>query len=297
MELLERMNRAVEYIETNLTNKIDYEKVANEIGYSIHHFQRMFSFITDISMAEYVRRRRMTMAAFELQNSSMKVIDIALKYGYESPEAFARAFQNLHGITPTVARNKGIGLKAYPRISFQISIKGVSEMKYRIETRKDFQVYGIERIFDISNDENLREIPRFWNQVLSNGECDKLAESTGNLNNQGELCPVNAVCDYKKTEGTTFPYMICALKSNKSDTRGYKVVEVPSATWAIFTSEEYDMKDVSIAFQDLNKRAHTEWLPTSTYNKLEGYDLEMYYEKSNGKGYCESWIRVESKVE
>ena len=297
MELLERMNRAVEYIETNLTNKIGYEKVANEIGYSIHHFQRMFSFITDISMAEYVRRRRMTMAAFELQNSSMKVIDIALKYGYESPEAFARAFQNLHGITPTVARNKGIGLKAYPRISFQISIKGVSEMKYRIETRKDFQVYGIERIFDISNDENLREIPRFWNEVLSNGECDKLAESTGNLNNQGELCPVNAVCDYKKTEGTTFPYMICALKSNKSDTRGYKVVEVPSATWAIFTSEEYDMEDVSIAFQDLNKRAHTEWLPTSTYNKLEGYDLEMYYEKSNGKGYCESWIRVESKVE
>lgn len=297
MELLERMNRAVEYIETNLTNKIDYEKVANEIGYSIHHFQRMFSFITDISMAEYVRRRRMTMAAFELQNSSMKVIDIALKYGYESPEAFARAFQNLHGITPTVARNKGIGLKAYPRISFQISIKGVSEMKYRIETRKDFQVYGIERIFDISNDENIREIPRFWNEVLSNGECDKLAESTGNLNNQGELCPVNAVCDYKKTEGTTFPYMICALKSNKSDTRGYKVVEVPSATWAIFTSEEYDMGDVSIAFQDLNKRAHTEWLPTSTYNKLEGYDLEMYYEKSNGKGYCESWIRVESKVE
>ncbi|MFR1708643.1 MAG: helix-turn-helix domain-containing protein [Clostridium sp.] len=297
MELLERMNRAVEYIETNLTNKIGYEKVANEIGYSIHHFQRMFSFITDISMAEYVRRRRMTMAAFELQNSSMKVIDIALKYGYESPEAFARAFQNLHGITPTVARNKGIGLKAYPRISFQISIKGVSEMKYRIETRKDFQVYGIERIFDISNDENLREIPRFWNEVLSNGECDKLAESTGNLNNQGELCPVNAVCDYKKTEGTTFPYMIYALKSNKSDTRGYKVVEVPSATWAIFTSEEYDMGDVSIAFQDLNKRAHTEWLPTSTYNKLEGYDLEMYYEKSNGKGYCESWIRVESKVE
>lgn len=297
MELLERMNRAVEYIETNLTNKIGYEKVANEIGYSIHHFQRMFSFITDISMAEYVRRRRMTMAAFELQNSSMKVIDIALKYGYESPEAFARAFQNLHGITPTVARNKGIGLKAYPRISFQISIKGVSEMKYRIETRKDFQVYGIERIFDISNDENLREIPRFWNEVLSNGECDKLAESTGNLNNQGELCPVNAVCDYKKAEGTTFPYMICALKSNKSDTRGYKVVEVPSATWAIFTSEEYDMEDVSIAFQDLNKRAHTEWLPTSTYNKLEGYDLEMYYEKSNGKGYCESWIRVESKVE
>lgn len=297
MELLDKMNRAIEYMESNITNRIDYEKVANEIGYSVHHFQRMFSFITDISMVEYVRRRRMTMAAFELQNSSMKVIDIALKYGYESPEAFARVFQNLHGITPTTARNKGISLKAYPRISFQISIKGVSEMKYRIETREAFQVYGIERIFDTNYDENLREIPNFWDEVLSNGECDKLAESTGNLNNQGELCPVNAICEYRQTGGTTFPYMICALKSDKSDTTGYKIVEIPSATWAIFTSEEYDIDDVSTAFQDLNKRAHTEWLPTSTYNKLEGYDLEMYYEKESGKGYCESWIRVESKTE
>jgi AraC family transcriptional regulator len=297
MELLDKMNRAIEYIETNLTNKIDYEKVANEIGYSVHHFQRMFSFITDISMVEYVRRRRMTMSAFELQNSPMKVIDIALKYGYESPEAFTRAFQNLHGITPTAARSKGISLKAYPRISFQISIKGVSEMKYRIETREAFQVYGIERIFDMNYDENLRTIPKFWDEVQSNGECDKLAESTGNLNNQEELCPVNAICDYRQTGGTTFPYMICALKSDKSDTTGYKTVDIPSATWAIFTSDEYDINNISNAFQDLNKRVHTEWLPTSTYKKLEGYDLEMYYEKDNGKEYCESWIRVEPKAE
>jgi len=297
MELLDKMNRAIEYMESNITNRIDYEKVANEIGYSVHHFQRMFSFITDISMVEYVRRRRMTMSAFELQNSPMKVIDIALKYGYESPEAFARAFQNLHGITPTAARSKGISLKAYPRISFQISIKGVSEMKYRIETREAFQVYGIERIFDMNYDENLREIPKFWDEVQNNRECDKLAESTGNLNNQGELCPVNAICDYRQTGGTTFPYMICALKIDKSDTTGYKIVDIPSATWAIFTSDEYELNDISNAFQDLNKRVHTEWLPTSTYKKLEGYDLEMYYEKDNGKGYCESWIRVEPKAE
>lgn len=170
-------------------------------------------------------------------------------------------------------------------------------MKYRIETREAFQVYGIERIFDMKYDENLREIPKFWDEVQSNGECDKLAKSTGNLNNQGELCPVNAICDYRQTGGTTFPYMICALKSDKSDTTGYKIVDIPSATWAIFTSYEYDIKDISNAFQDLNKRAHTEWLPTSTYKKLEGYDLEMYYEKDNGKGYCESWIRVDPKAE
>jgi len=297
MELLDKMNRAIEYMESNITNKIDYEEVANEIGYSVYHFQRMFSFITDISMVEYVRRRRMTMAAFELQNSSIKVIDIALKYGYESPEAFARAFQNLHGITPTAARSKGINLKAYPRISFQISIKGVSEMKYRIETREAFQVYGIERIFDMKYGENLREIPKFWDEVQSNGECDKLAESTGNLNNQGDLCPVNGICDYRQTGGTTFPYMICALKSDKSNTTGYKTVDIPSATWAIFTSDEYELKDISNTFQDLNKRVHTEWLPTSTYKKLEGYDLELYYEKDNGNGYCESWIRVEPKAE
>ena len=87
------------------------------------------------------------------------------------------------------------------------------------------------------------------------------------------------------------------MKSDESDTTDYKIVEIPSATWAIFTSEEYDIKNISNAFQDLNKRAHTEWLPTSTYKKLEGYDLEMYYEKESGKGYCESWIRVEPKAE
>ena len=122
MDWLQRMNNAINYIEDNLTNDIDFNEVAKVACCSVHHFQRMFSFITDVPLSEYIRRRRLTLAAFSLQKSDLKVIDISLQYGYESPEAFARAFQNMHGVTPTLARNAGVQLRAYPRISFQILI-------------------------------------------------------------------------------------------------------------------------------------------------------------------------------
>lgn len=148
MEWLNKMNNAINYIENHLEDKMDYEKIARSACCSVYHFQRMFSFITNIPLSEYVRRRKMTLAAFELQNSDIKIIDLALKYGYESPEAFTRAFQTVHGITPTSARRDGANLKAYPRISFQMSMKGDSEMNYKIVQKEAFQVYGVEEIFD-----------------------------------------------------------------------------------------------------------------------------------------------------
>ncbi len=296
MDWLDRMNNAINYIENNLMDKVDYENVAKMACCSVYHFQRMFSFITNVTLSEYVRRRRMTLAAFELQNTNIKVIDLALKYGYESPEAFTRAFQTLHGITPTSARNMGVNFKAYPRISFQISIKGDLEMNYRIEKKDSFTVYGIERIFDLNDDDTLKEIPDFWTEQLNNGEYDKLTKSTGeNINPKGGLCPVNAICGYRNTGGTTFPYMLCALENSNCNMEGYTVVQIPASTWAIFTSNEYDLKDISKSMQDLNNRVYSEWLPTSNYEKIDGYDLEMYYTKENGKEYCEVWIRVTPK--
>ena len=130
MKWLEKMNAAVEYMEDNLDGEIDYKVIAQKACSSLYQFQRIFSFVINVPMSEYIRRRRLTLAAFELQNSAMKVIDIALKYGYDSLEAFARAFQAMHGVSPTMARISGTKLKAYPRITFQISIKGAIEMNY-----------------------------------------------------------------------------------------------------------------------------------------------------------------------
>jgi AraC family transcriptional regulator len=130
MDWLARMNNAMEYIETHLSEAIDYDQVAGIACCSTYHFQRMFSFITNVPLAEYIRRRRLTLAAFELQNTGVKVLDIALKYGYESPEAFSRAFKKMHGVAPMSARDNGVSLKAYPRLSFHISIRGDEEMNY-----------------------------------------------------------------------------------------------------------------------------------------------------------------------
>lgn len=145
MEWMTRMNAALHYIESHLTEEISYAEAAKKACCPAQHFQRMFAFVTDVPLSEYIRRRRLTLAAFELQHSTSKVIDIALKFGYESPEAFARAFQQLHGTTPTKARNIGTTLKAYPRITFQFVLKGAAEMNYRMEKAEAYLPPGEKR--------------------------------------------------------------------------------------------------------------------------------------------------------
>lgn len=280
------MNRAMDYIENNLCEKTNYEKIAQISCCSVYHFQRMFTFMTGLTLCEYVRRRKMTMAAFELQNSDIRIVDLALNYGYESPEAFTRAFQSLHGITPTAARSQGANIKAFPRISFQVSVKGVEEMNYKIVEKEEFQVYGIEEIFDTKNGENLNEIPEFWLKNIKNGQCEKLAKSSGCMS------MVNSVCGYRETGGTTFPYMLCVMKTPLSSTEGYTVVDVPKATWAIFVNEPHDIEDTSNEIQKLASRVYTDWLPTAAYELIQGYEFEIYYLDHQGKYYEELWFRV-----
>lgn len=136
MDTLENMKNAINYIEDNLDAEIEYAQVAQIALCSQYHFQRMFSFLIGIPLSEYIRRRRLTLAAFDLQNSNEKIINLALKYGYNSPDSFSRAFMAMHEVTPSKAREKGISLKAYPRVTFSLSIKGVVEMNYRIEQKK-----------------------------------------------------------------------------------------------------------------------------------------------------------------
>ena len=286
MNILEDMNRALDYVESTLQEKTNYEKIAQTACCSVFHFQRMFTMISNLTLSEYIRRRKMTLAAFELQNSDIKIIDLALKYGYESPEAFTRAFQSLHGLTPSAARSAGVSIKAFPRISFQLTVKGVIEMNYRIVEKDAFQVYGMERIFDY--DGNFHGIADFWKEKVGNGECEALVKSSGHSG-----CD-NSVCGYEKLSGDKYTYMLCVEKAADSNTQGYKVVEVPKASWAIFVDEPHSIEETSKAIQDTVARAYTEWLPTSSYELVEGYEFEMYYEK-DGKYYEEVWIRVVPK--
>lgn len=290
MSWYERMNKAIGYIEDNLTEYIDFEKVSEIICQSAISFQRTFSIVTDISVFEYIRRRRMTMAAFELQNSKAKVIDIALKYGYESPEAFTRAFKEIHGISPTIARREGVRLKSFPRITFLLTVKGDVAMDYRIESKEAFSVYGIEEIFTTKDDKNLKDIPKFWLSCMEDGRFEKLLKSTNSTKSH-----VHSVCQYRETGENTFPYMIFAYKTKESDTNGFTEVEIPAATWAIFRSENHTQEQTSSVLQSLIKRVYTDWLPTAVYEKVDGYELELYFDTDDGMCYCETWIRVMQK--
>lgn len=289
LDWLTNMNNAVEYIENNLDDEIDYGKAARIACCSVYNFQRIFSFITNIPIAEYIRRRRLTLAAFEFQTDDVKVIDIALKYGYESPESFTRAFQSVHGITPTAAREKGARIKAYPRISFQFTIKGDSEMNYRIINKPPFNFYGIERIFDTANGENLTAIPQFWSEISEKGEMTKLYKSA----NYPTM--LNAVCGYRDVglTLTSFPYLIGCLQTPLSDTDGYTVIEIPASTWAVFENEPHTIEMTSTETQKLISRVFTDWLPTAKYREISGFDIEMYHMTNNGLYYEEFWIRVE----
>ena len=181
MEWIERLNSAVEYMEAHLLEKIDYEKVAEIANCPAYYFQRMFLYMTNIS--EYIRRRRMSLAAVDLQDAGAKVIDIALKYGYDSPTAFNRAFQSIHGIAPSVAKKENATLKSYPAIKFSVSVQGMAEMNFRIETKEAFQIVGKSCPLCRVLEENFARISHEWDTALEN---ETLAKLYGIMNDKPE---------------------------------------------------------------------------------------------------------------
>ncbi len=297
MDWLVKMNSAIDYIEANLKGEIDFDIVAMKACCSSYNFQRMFSFITDITLAEYIRRRRLTQAALELQNSDVKVIDVAVKYGYDTAASFARAFKALHGLTPVDAKQGGVKLKAYPKISFQISIKGEREMDYRIETKEAFDVFGIETICSLKGEEGFLKPSQLWHQCFENGEYERLISNAGDLPSflSLDLCKIHAVEYYKKTEGNTFPYMLCAFVSNDSKPEGYKTIHIPAQTYAIFPSERFKWgEEFYKVLNNLQKRFYSEWLPTAEYERAEGANFEIYG-GTEEYGYIELWYPVVKK--
>ena len=175
MDVLERFNAAIGYLEENLDGEIDYAHAAREACCSLCHFQRMFSFAAGVTLSEYVRRRRLTRAALDLQSGDERVLDVALRYGYDSPTAFTRAFRAMHGISPREAKSAGARLKSYPRISFHLSVKGEQEMKYRMEKKEKFRLVGYKKEISTVGGQNMVLIPQFWDEVCADGRYARVA--------------------------------------------------------------------------------------------------------------------------
>ncbi|OAJ75587.1 AraC family transcriptional regulator [Brevibacillus sp. SKDU10] len=266
MDLLKNMNGALKYIEENLTNDIDFKEVARLAICSEYHFKRMFSFLAGISLSEYIRRRRLTLAAFDLKDSSVKVIDIAIKYGYNSPDSFARAFQNLHGITPSEARNNGHLLKAYPRMTFQLSIKGGSEMNYRIEEKEAFRIVGIKKRVPIIFNGVNPEIASMWGNL--DGETINKLKKLSNVEPMGLLSASTNFSEGRMEEKGELDHYI-GVATTKACPDNLTQLEVPALSWAVFEA----IGPFPDTLQDVWGRIYSEWFPSSNYEQIEGPEI------------------------
>ncbi|CAG7639411.1 effector binding domain-containing protein [Paenibacillus allorhizosphaerae] len=289
MDWLKRMNNAMEYIETHLSEAIDFDKVARIACCSTYHFQRMFSFITNVPLSEYIRRRRLTLAAFELQSSGIKVIDVAFKYDYESPEAFSRAFKKMHGVMPMSARDKGVSLKAYPRLSFHISIRGDVEINYKIEEKQEFEMFGVSTLVNADGESPFIEIPKFWEKCISDGAVKRIRAAAG----LGEHGQIHAVL--YNNQGGRLSYMIGYFLPRSGLPQGFEKLQIPPQTYAIFSTGINP--DGQNDIHGLWRRIWGEWFPTCDYNFANGPEFEMTYDRGNGMYEMEVWIPVVKKSE
>lgn len=291
MDWITEIQRAIDYVEEHLTDEIDYESVAREAASSVFHFQRLFSMLCGYTLGDYIRMRRLSLAADELQRTGGKIIDIALKYGYDTPESFSRAFTRFHGITPTQARRGG-NIKSFSRLSVKLILDGGNLMDYRIEKRDAFKlICRKKQVNKPQGDTATADISAFWGECSTDGTMEKLCKYASFDNLRGIL----GVCFSGEMANSGFPYGIGAEYNGAPLTDGgFDIVEIPAHTYAVFQCKG-KMPD---AFKETYKKICTEFFPqSSTYEYGNGIELEVYpsADVQNPDYTCEIWIAVKEK--
>ncbi|MBR6764691.1 MAG: AraC family transcriptional regulator [Clostridia bacterium] len=290
MDWLTGLQRAIDYVEDHLTEEIDYDRVAGEVACSGFYFQRIFGMLCSMTLGEYIRNRRLTLAGNDLRAGNAKVIDVALRYGYESPESFARAFSRFHGISPSEAKKEGAKLRSFSRISVKITVSGGTVMDYKIVEKQAFTILEKAGTHTVENAENAKSIPDFWARSHRDGTVDQLMERTSEKTYLFGVCYGTSSEDAK-----TFEYAIAARCDGETEVpEGFRIRTIPARTWAVFPCRGA-MPD---AIQNMWHRIVSEFFPTSDYQPTMELDIEAYTQGDmEAPDYqSEIWVPVTKKT-
>lgn len=285
MAWVESMQKAIDYMETHLLEPITIEDIAKQAHVSAFHFQRLFMILTDVSVKEYLRRRRMTLAAQELTSNDCKIIDLAYKYGYDTPEAFSKAFRKHHGMTPSEVRKGSRNLKSYNSLIIHVNLKGAEPMNYRLMERDAFQIVGVKNSFECGEAFNQsKEIGRFWAQVGQDGTIDRLLS----LNNGQISGLIGATVKYNAENNEMEYWVGTEYKGTTPD--GLAGYEVSSAKWAIFEA----VGPVADVVPKTWKKIYSEWFPSNAYEHGSAPSLEVYKspDPTSPTAKTEIWVPV-----
>lgn len=303
MDWIIGIQHAIDYIEDNLTETIDYEEVAKKCYSSSYHFQRVFSILCGFTLGEYIRNRRLTLAGRELATTNAKVIDVAMKYGYESPDSFAKAFQKFHGILPSQVRNNGSNLKSFSRLVLKFSLEGGTTMNYRIETKPALTLLGYKKRFSGTPYDEARQhqegdffkTTRAHQWMLKGISNDKLSDYCvlSNFDDDGYDFYISVTTDAYERENL---YNSEVTGINFMHKFGFEEIVIPERTYLVFETEKTKMPIPE--YFEIRKQIAAEWLSNDEYQIVNAPELAVYHWGITG-GYngrtIEIWIPIEKK--
>lgn len=273
--IIDGVKDVITSIEENICNDIDINKVCEKAFISTFYFQKIFNALCGYSICEYIRNRRLSLAGEELSTTDSKVIEVALKYGYESPDSFAKAFYKFHGINPSEAKAKGMRLKSFPQLKIKLTLEGGTMLEYKIVNKEQFTVVGKTKRFNI--DSSYAEIPQFWQEQMSNKD--------------DEICGMYGICF--DSDGKNFEYMIADNYLPWNEVKEGLITKVIEAhTYAVFPCRG----KLPEAIQSVNTQIWSEWLPScKTYKLSSNFNIEMYtpVQCNPDDNYSEIWVPIE----
>lgn len=285
MDWIKNISEAISYIEDNITNELTVEKIANTAFISPFYFQKGFSMLCGFTVSEYIRQRRLTLAGIEIVSSDEKIVDIAIKYGYDSSDSFTKAFTRFHGVTPTTVRKTGAIIKSFAPLKISFTLKGGFTMDYKIVKKDSFTVIGSLKRFAYDNAKS--EIPKFWTEHFQSDKC-KI------------VCGMYGINIDESMGEKEFEYLIADDYNGTNEVpEGFVIKVIPEFTWAIFPC----IGAMPAAMQEISQKIFSEWLPNcKDYDFAAGYNIEMYNDPSNYTNgvqdkdyYSEIWIPVKKK--